>query len=152
MHKKKLLTAKKRPKWCFWRLIAFFSAFSKIPTKRTIVRLFFLKLNQAKTQRTNFWGGFYFKNKNSLFWGTKIVVFKTQISKKCSAFVLLYKRKHHADFDRKILIFRPPGIFWKKKKLCCACAGVWPKILIWTSKIIPDLLLSQVPSSVRSKK
>ena len=47
MHLKKVNNRQKRPKWRFLRLIAFFSAFSKMLTKRTFVRLLFLKLNQS---------------------------------------------------------------------------------------------------------
>ena len=114
---------------------SFFSAFSKIPTKRTFVRLLFLKLNQSQNTTKNFFGGcFSLKTKNALFGGSKIVVFKTQISNCFSEFVLLCKRKLHADFHKKIIIFRPPGIFLKMKTLPRI-----PKIWIWTSKIMPDL-------------
>ena len=37
---------------------SFFSAFSKIPTKRTCVRLLFLKLNQSQNTKKTFWGSF----------------------------------------------------------------------------------------------
>ena len=49
-------------------------------------------------------GGFFFKNQKRAFWGSKIVVFKTQILNLFSAIVLLCKRKLHADFHKKINI------------------------------------------------
>ena len=55
MHFIKVNNCPKLPKWCFWQLIAFFHAFSKIPTKRTFVLLLFLKLNQSwNTKKTFF--------------------------------------------------------------------------------------------------
>ena len=59
---------------------SFFSAFSKITTKRTFVRLLFLKLDKSKNTKTNFYEGFFFKNQKRAIWGSKIVVFKAQSS------------------------------------------------------------------------
>ena len=76
---KKVNNCQKRPKWRFWLLIAFFSAFSKIPTNRTFVRLMFKAESKAK-HKEKFVLGFFFKNQKRVFWGSKIVVLKTQIS------------------------------------------------------------------------
>ena len=70
-HKKTVMNRQKRPKWCFWRSITFFCAFSKIPTKRTFVHLLFLKLNQSRnTKKNHFWGDF-FKNQKHTFTGVQ---------------------------------------------------------------------------------
>ena len=61
----------------FLTVNSFFSAFSKIPTKRTFVCLLFFKLNQSKNEENVFFGGFFFQNKKCIFWGSKIVAFKT---------------------------------------------------------------------------
>ena len=101
------------------------SAFSKIPTKRTFVHLLFLMLNQSRNTKKKFEGGFFFKKlKKHFFWGPKQQFLKLKFQICFSAFVFLCKRKLHADFHKKILIFR--------------------LILIRTSKIIPDLWLSTV--------
>ena len=88
------------------------------------MRLLFLKLNQSRNTKKTKFLSFSLKTKNVLFWGSKIVVFKTQISNLFFCVCFLCKRKLHADFHKKILIFR--------------------LILIRTSKIIPDLWLSTV--------
>ena len=100
---KKVNNRQKQPKWRFWQLIVFFIAFSKILTKRTFAHLLFLKLNQSETRRKKFWGGFSAKTKNALFRGSEIVVLKTILKFwfGFSAFVLLCKRRHHADFHKK---------------------------------------------------
>ena len=68
-----------------------------------------------------------------------------------SAFVLYCKRKLHINFHKKILIFKPPGIFWKWK-LWRACAGAQaPKFWIWTSKIMPDLWLVDLFCPIKKK-
>ena len=72
-----------------------------------------------------FWGGFSSKTKNTLFQGYKIVVFKLKFQICFFAFVILCKRKHQADLHKKILIFRPPGIFWKLKLCCASSAHTW---------------------------
>ena len=68
---KKVNNCHKRPKWCFCRLIAFFSPFSKIQTKRALVRLLFLKLNQSQNMKKNFWEVFVQKPKTRFFGGPK---------------------------------------------------------------------------------
>ena len=45
---------------------SFFSAFSKIPTKRTFVLLLFLKLNQSRNTKEKNWGGFLHFGKATL--------------------------------------------------------------------------------------
>ena len=77
---KTIINHQKRPKWRFWHSITFFCAFSKMPIKRTFVRLLFLKLNQSRNTKKSFFGGFSLKTKNTFFRGSKIVVFKAQIS------------------------------------------------------------------------
>ena len=58
-HQKTVINSQKQPKWRFWRSIILFCAFSKIPNKRTFVRLLFLKLNQSQnTKKTFFLAGF----------------------------------------------------------------------------------------------
>ena len=68
--KKPLLTAKKTAKMAFLTVNNFFCAFSNIPTKRTFVRLLFLKLNQSQNKKNIFWGGF-FKNQKRTFSGVQ---------------------------------------------------------------------------------
>ena len=79
-----------------------FRAFSKILTKRTFVRLLFLKLNQSRNTKKTFFGGVFLKKQNSLFRGSKIVIFKTQILNFFCVFVLL---KLHANFHKKNINF-----------------------------------------------
>ena len=67
-------------KWRFWWSITFVLRFKKLPIKRTFVRPLFLKLNQSRNVKTIFLGGFSSKTKNALFWGSKMVLFKSQIS------------------------------------------------------------------------
>ena len=80
-------------KMAFLTVNNFYWVFSKIPTKRTFVRLFFLV-------------GFS-KTKNTHFRGFKMVLFKSQISN-------LY------FCQTKILIFCPPGIFEHENFDACA--------------------------------
>ena len=49
----------------------FFCAFSKKPTKRTFVRLLFLKLNQKQNTKKFFFGGVFFKNQKRTFPGVQ---------------------------------------------------------------------------------
>ena len=77
---KNVINCQKWSKWRFWWLIVFFSAYSKILTKRTFVRQLFLMLNQRRNTKNKFVGGFFIKNQKRAFWGSKMVVFKTQIS------------------------------------------------------------------------
>ena len=98
-HKTKVIDRQKRHFCCFWRLITVFCAFSKRLIRITFVGLLFLKLKQKKIWINNFftvfisklknalfWGsikkfwGFSSKTKNALFRGSKMVLFKSQIS------------------------------------------------------------------------
>ena len=54
----------------------FFCAFSKIPTKRTLVRLLFLKMNQSRNTKKHFFGGVFFKNQKHTFLGVQNSTFK----------------------------------------------------------------------------
>ena len=47
------------------------NAFSKILTKRTFVRLLFLKLNQSRNMKKNFFLGFFIKNQKHAFSGVR---------------------------------------------------------------------------------
>ena len=93
---KKSYKLPKTAKIAFLTVYNFFCAFSKIPIKRTFVRLLFLKLNQSQ----NLFGGFSSKTKNRLFWVSKLVVFKTQISNLFFC-VCFCKRKLHVNFHKK---------------------------------------------------
>ena len=66
---KKIINFQKWPEWRFWLLITFFSAFSKIPNKITIVCLLFLKLNQSRN--TNFFVGVFLQKPKTHFFGCK---------------------------------------------------------------------------------
>ena len=85
---KKGNNCQKRPKWHFWRLIAFLKCIFKNTDQKTVVRLFFFNLNQSRNTKKTFFGGYFFKTKNMLFEGSNIVVFKTQFRICYSAFVL----------------------------------------------------------------
>ena len=112
MHEKKVINFQKWPKWRFWRLITFFGAFSKIPNKITIVCLLFSKLNQSRnTKKQFFLGVFRQKLKTRFFGGENKIVLKLKFKICISAFVLYCKRKLYTYFQKKILIFKPPGIF-----------------------------------------
>ena len=65
------IKSQKQQKLRFWWSKTFFSAFSKILTKRTFVRLLYLKLNQSQKTKTKIVWGFFFKNKNSAFSGVQ---------------------------------------------------------------------------------
>ena len=77
---KKLINCQKWPKWHFWRLIAFFSVFSKIPTKRTFVCTLFLKLNQSRNMKKNFFFFFFLQIPKTHIFRVQIISFKSQIS------------------------------------------------------------------------
>ena len=115
---------------------SFFCAFSKIATKRTPIK-------------KNF-GGFFFKNKKKNFGGPKQQFFKLEF-RICFLHLFFYvKRKHHANFHQKILIFtQTPWNFLKMKTLLRMRA---PKMQIWTPKIIPDLWLSAVFCPIKKIK
>ena len=85
--------------------------FSKIPTKRTFVRLLFLKLNQSQNLKKIFWGGLLQKPK-TCFSRVKSIVFKTKIPTQNNLHLCFnVKGSFMPILTKKILIFRPPGIF-----------------------------------------
>ena len=66
---KKVIDRQKRHFGCFWRLITFFRAFSKILIKLTCVCLLFLKLKQKKNMNKYFFMVFISKLKTLFFGG-----------------------------------------------------------------------------------
>ena len=91
-------------------------AFSKIPNKITIVCLLFLKLNQSRnTKKKFFLCVFLQKPKTCFFGGKNKILLKLKFQICISAFVLYFKRKLHTNFQKNLLIFKSPGIFWKWK-------------------------------------
>ena len=86
----------------------FFCGFSKIRTKRTFVRLLFLKLNQGRNRKkTNFWGGFL-QNPKTYFLGVQNGTFQKSNFK--FVFLRLFfnvKGSSMPIFIKKILIFGP---------------------------------------------
>ena len=77
-----LITHKKMPKTAKMAILTvdnFFCAFSKIPTKRTLcVYSIVFKAESKPKHKEHFLGG-GLKIKNALFWGSKMVLFKSQI-------------------------------------------------------------------------
>ena len=71
------MNRQKQPKWRFCQSRTFFCAFSKLLTKRTFVRLLLLKLNLSRNTKKNKFWGIFFKTKNALFRGSKMVPFKS---------------------------------------------------------------------------
>ena len=125
-------------------------AFSKIPNKITIVCLLFLKLNQSRnTKKKFFLGVFLQKPKTRFFGGENKIVLKLKFQIRISAFVLYCKRKLRINFHKKILIFKPPGIFWKWK-IWRTCTGVRRNFGFGLLKSC--LTFGQLTCSVRSKK
>ena len=85
----------------------FFCGFSKIPTKRTFVRLLFLKQNQSRNKKKIFFWGFLQKPKTHFFGGPKWYFLKVKFQICTSAFVLYCKRKLHANFHKKYKYLSP---------------------------------------------
>ena len=114
--------------------------------------LLFLKLNQSRnTKKQFFWGVFLQKPKTRFFEGENKIVLKLKFQIRISALVFYCKRKLRTNFHTKILIFKPPGIFWKWN-LWRACASTHPpKFWIWTSKIMPDLWLVDLLCLIKKK-
>ena len=123
---KMLLTAKKM---VFLTVNNFFFAFSKIPTKRTFVCLLFLKLNQSRNTKKIVLGVF-FNNQKRTFSGVQNGTFKNSNFKFVFLRLFFNVKGSVMPMFNKILIFGPPGIFWKWKCLhwrvrrvrCAACA------------------------------
>ena len=115
--------------------------------------LLFLKLNQSRnTQKKNFWGVFLQKPKTRFFGGENKIVLKLKFKICISAFVLYCKRKLYANFQKKILIFKPPGIFWKWK-LWRACAVARRARRNFGFGLLKSCLtFGYLPCSVRLKK
>ena len=103
----------------------------------------FLKLNQSQsTKKKILLGGFLQKPKTLFCRGKIKIVFKLKFQICIFEFVLYCKRKPHANFHKKILIFKALE-FLKMKTLThlrWRTPGT-PKLWIWTSKILPDLWL-----------
>ena len=110
--------------------------FKNTDSKNICAFIVFKAESKLRHKETNV-GGFSSKTKNAVFWGSKMVLFESQISNLYFCVCSLNKKKILAYFHQKILIFGPPGIFWKWK-LGRACV---PKFWNLTSKIIPDLWL-----------
>ena len=77
------------------------------------MRLLFFKLNQAKTRRKFFKGGFPQKPKTLFVEGPKWYFLKFKFQICISAFVLCWKL--HANFHTKNINNWAPGVFWKWK-------------------------------------
>ena len=89
----------------------FLVRFKNTDQKDICASIVFKAESKPKHKEKKNWGVF-FKNQKHAFLGLQNSSFKKFKFRICfSAFVLLSKRKLHADFHKKILIFRPPGIF-----------------------------------------
>ena len=102
---KKNMSCQKRPKWCFWRSRLFLNICASIVFKAE---------SEPKHEELNFWGVFLQK---PLFWGSKIVVFETQIANLFFFVCSLTQKEASCQFSLKILIFGPHGIFLEMKTL-----------------------------------
>ena len=111
-------------KMAFLTVNNFFCAFSKIPTKRTFVRLLFLKLNQSQNTETIFFGWGFFKHQKRTFSGVQNGTFKKSNFKFLflPLFFNVQYKDLHANFHKKILIFGPTGIFFNENFDLCAPA------------------------------
>ena len=85
-HKKTILTAKNGQNVVFDGHYLF-CEFSKILTKRKVVHLLFLKLNQSRNTKKNLFGGFLQKPKMHFFGGPKWYFLKVKFKICISAFV-----------------------------------------------------------------
>ena len=94
----------------FLTAISFLSAFSKILNKRTESE------SEPKHKEKLFSGVFLQKPKTHKFWGSKIVVFKTQILNYSAAYCKLFnvKGSFMPTFTKNINIWAPWN-FWKCK-------------------------------------
>ena len=112
MHEKKVINFQKWPKWRFWRLITFFwCVFKNIEPNNNCVFIVFKAESKPKHEKKKFLGLFLQKPKTRFFGGENKIVLKLKFKICISAFVLYCKRKLHTNFQKKILIFKPPGIF-----------------------------------------
>ena len=77
-HKKPLLTAKNCQNGV-WQSITFLCVFKNTDQKNICASIVFKAESKLKHEENFFWG-FSSKTKNALFWGSKMVLFKSQIS------------------------------------------------------------------------
>ena len=95
--------------------------FKNTDQKNICATIVFKAESKPKHEETSFLGGFSSKIKIALFRGSKMVLFKSQISNCISAFVLYCKRKLHANFHKKnINIWAPCNFFEKENFDKCA--------------------------------
>ena len=123
--------------------------FQKYRSKEHLCVYCFEAESKLKHKEKNFCGGFLLKPKTHFFEGPKWYFLKINFQICISAFVLLCKRKLHAHFHQKILIFGPPRIF-SKWKLWRACDGRLQNFEIILLKSY--LTFGYLTRSVRSKK
>ena len=121
------------------------SFFQCIFKKRTFVCLLFLKLNQSQNMKKKKFGGSS-KTQNTLFQGSRMVIFGTQILNLYFCFFKC-KRKVSANFHQKILIFKPVE-FFENVNFAVRAQKIW----IWTYKIMPDLWFSAVFCPIKKIK
>ena len=118
-YKTTVINRQKRPKWRFCRSITFFLFVLKnIDQKNICASIVFKAESKLKHEERKKFGGVFFKNQKHTFFGCPRWYFlKVKYQICISAFLLcaLCKRKLHANFHKKILLFGPPGIFWKFK-------------------------------------
>ena len=100
----------------------FWCVFKNTEQNNNCVFIVFKAESRPKHEENIFLGVFLQKPKTRFFGGESKIVLKLKFKICISAFVLYCKRKLHTNFQKKILIFKPPGIFWKWK-LWRACAG-----------------------------
>ena len=99
----------------------FWCVFKNTEQNNNCVFIVFKAESEPKHEEKFFLGVFLQKPKTRFFGGENKIVLKLKFKICISAFVLYCKRKLCTNFQ-KILIFKPPGIFWKWK--CWrACAG-----------------------------
>ena len=123
--------------------------FQKYRSKEHLCVYCFEAESKLKHKENNFCRGFLLKPKTHFFEGPKWYFLKINFQICISAFVLLCKRKLHAHFHQKILIFGPPRIF-SKWKLWRACDGKLQNFEIGLLKSY--LTFGYLTRSVRSKK
>ena len=84
--------------------------------------VFKAKSEPKHEEKIFFLGVFLQKPKTRFFRGKHKIILKLTFQICISTFVLFCTRKLCSNFHKKLLIFRPPGLFWKWK-LWCTCAG-----------------------------
>ena len=130
----------------------FFSAFSKIATKRTFVSLLFLKLNQSRNTKKNiFWGVFLQKQKTCSFGS----IFLNSNFEFVFLHLFFMEKEAPCQFSQKNINIQAPSKFLEMKTLPRVCTpsratSACRKFIFGLLKL--DLTFGQVPSSVRSKK